>query len=84
MRENSYDLGIAFDGDADRVVFVTSNGDILHGDQALFIFAEDILANNPSATIITEVKASIVLLDHIKKCGGRAFISKTGHSGDQS
>ena len=75
-----YDLGIAFDGDGDRVVFVTSEGDMLEGDQALLIFAKDVLKANPGAGIISEVKASRVFFDEVKKLGGEAIMAQTGHS----
>lgn len=77
---DDFDLGIAFDGDGDRVVFVTSAGDILEGDQALLIFAQDVLKANPSATIISEVKASRILFDEVEKLGGKAIMTQTGHS----
>lgn len=77
---DDFDLGIAFDGDGDRVVFITSEGDILEGDEALLIFAKDILKENPHATIISEVKASRAFFNEIEKLGGRAIMAKTGHS----
>lgn len=80
VRMNNYDLGIAFDGDGDRVVFVTSEGSMLEGDQALLIYAIDSLKDNPGSTIISEVKASRVLFDEIERLGGRAIMTKTGHS----
>jgi len=80
IKENQCDLGIAFDGDADRVVFITSQGDILYGDQTVLLFAEDVLRSNSGATIIVEVKSSQVLLGHIEKCGGKVLMCKTGHS----
>ncbi len=80
MEKNSCDLGIALDGDADRVVFVTSTGRILPGDQTLCIFAEEILKANPGATVIAEVKSSQILFDYINDLGGKAIMSKTGHA----
>ncbi len=80
IKEKSYDLGVAFDGDGDRVVFVTSTGRILYGDQAVCIFAEDILTSHPGATIIGEVKSSQILYNTIRDLGGRALMHKTGHA----
>lgn len=80
LASNNCDLGIAFDGDADRVVFVTSKGDILEGDQILAIFAGDILKKKPGSTIISEVKCSNILSKFIESASGKSVMSKTGHS----
>ncbi len=80
VKETNADLGIGFDGDADRIGVVDQNGTILWGDQFLVIFARDILPNAPGRTIISEVKASEVLYDEIKKYGGIPLMWKTGHS----
>jgi phosphomannomutase len=82
--DKSYDLGIAFDGDGDRIVFVTSKGNILYGDQTTCIFAEDVLRENPAAVIIGEVKSSQILYDQIKASGGKALMHKTGHAAIKS
>ncbi len=74
------DLGIAFDGDADRVGLVDDKGQILFGDQMMILFARDVLKAHPGATIIADVKASQVLFDEIAKAGGQPLMWKTGHS----
>ena len=71
------DLGIAFDGDADRIGVVDDSGEILFGDQLLVILARDVLqASIPGATIIADVKASQVLFDEIAKAGGTPLMWK--------
>jgi phosphomannomutase len=80
VREKKCDLGIAFDGDADRIGVVDNEGEILWGDQLLIFYAEEILKTNPGATIIADVKASQVLFDKIKTFGGNPIMWKTGHS----
>ncbi len=79
LKENC-DLGIAFDGDGDRIGVVDSKGRIIWGDQLLLIFAKDILLRNPGAVIIADVKASQKLFEGIKDHGGRPLMWKTGHS----
>ncbi len=78
--EKEADLGIAFDGDADRIGVVDKEGNIIWGDQLMIIFSRDILSRNPGATIIGEVKCSQVLYDDIKKQGGTPIMWKAGHS----
>ncbi|MDB5371955.1 MAG: phosphomannomutase [Belnapia sp.] len=74
------DVGIAFDGDADRIGIVDNEGHILFGDQLLVILARDVLKSHPGATVIADVKASQVLFDEIAKAGGVPLMWKTGHS----
>lgn len=74
------DLGIAFDGDADRIGAVDRNGDIVWGDKLLIAFARSILARRPGGAILGEVKCSQTLYDDIAKHGGRPILWKTGHS----
>ncbi len=80
VREKGADLGIAFDGDADRIGAVDGSGNILAGDQLLAILARDVLRDNPGATIIADVKASQVLFDEISRAGGTPLMWRTGHS----
>lgn len=80
VQTENCDFGIAFDGDGDRIGIVTRKGEIVWGDQMLCLFAEDILKNNPNATIIADVKASQVVFDQIASYGGIALMWKTGHS----
>jgi len=74
------DLGIAFDGDGDRIGVVDSQGRVLWGDQLMVIWAKEILSRNPNATIIADVKASQVLFDEVSRMGGQPVMWKTGHS----
>ncbi len=80
VREDSADLGIAFDGDADRIGVVDHEGSIVWGDQLMIIFSRDLLERNPEAKIIGEVKCSQVLFDDIEKHGGTPIMWKAGHS----
>ncbi|MGE0152523.1 MAG: phosphoglucomutase/phosphomannomutase PgmG [Reyranellaceae bacterium] len=75
-----FDLGIAFDGDGDRIGVVDDKGRILWGDQFLVFLAQDVLKKYPGATIIADVKASQVLFDEVARAGGRPEMWKTGHS----
>ena len=75
-----YDLGIAFDGDGDRIGAVDGKGRIAWGDQLLAIFAKELLARRPGVEIIADVKASQVLFDEIEKLGGVPVMCAPGHS----
>jgi phosphomannomutase len=74
------DIGIALDGDADRIGLVDDAGRILFGDQLLAILARDVLRARPGATIIADVKASQVLFDEVARAGGTPLMWRTGHS----
>jgi phosphomannomutase len=74
------DLGIAFDGDGDRIGVVDSRGRILWGDQLMVVLARDVLARHPGAPIIADVKASQVLFDEIAHMKGLPVMAATGHS----
>ena len=74
------DLGIAFDGDGDRIGVIDEKGRVLWGDQLLVILAEEVINDHPGATIIADVKASSVFFDEIKRMGGKPLMWKTGHS----
>ncbi len=80
VRESGADLGIAFDGDSDRVGVVDARGSIVWGDEMMVVFARDILAQRPGATIVSEVKCSQRLYDDIAAHGGRGVMWKAGHS----
>ena len=80
VAELGADLGIAFDGDADRIGVVDGEGHMLFGDQLLVVLARDVLKSHPGATIIADVKASQVLFDEVAKAGGVPLMWKTGHS----
>jgi phosphomannomutase/phosphoglucomutase len=74
------DLGIGYDGDADRIGAIDEHGRVLWGDRLMVVYARDILAAKPGSTIISEVKASQCLYDDIARQGGRPIMWKTGHS----
>ena len=74
------ELGIALDGDADRLGAVDSKGRVIWGDQLMILFGRDILAERPGATIIGEVKCSQALYDELEKAGGKPIMWKVGHS----
>ncbi len=74
------DIGIAFDGDADRIGVIDDTGHILFGDQLMVLLSRDVLRVRPGATIIADVKASQVLFDEIARAGGKPLMWRTGHS----
>ena len=78
MRSGSYDVGIAFDGDADRIGVVDETGNIIWADQLLTLFLPEVL--DPGGEIIYDVKCSQALEDMIKRYGGKPVMWKTGHS----
>ncbi|HCR85729.1 MAG TPA: phosphomannomutase [Alphaproteobacteria bacterium] len=80
VKKHKADLGIAFDGDGDRVGAVDGQGRIIWGDQLMTLYAEDVLENNSGAEIIADVKASQSFFDAVEKLGGKPLMWKTGHS----
>jgi phosphomannomutase/phosphoglucomutase len=74
------ELGLALDGDADRIGAVDGRGRIIWGDQLVMLFAREILGRRPGATFVSEVKCSQALYDEIGRLGGRAIMWKVGHS----
>ena len=74
------DLGIAFDGDGDRIGVIDDEGHIIWGDQLLLLYAQDILRHRPGAKIIVDIKASDTVMDGIRKGGGQPMFSPSGHS----
>jgi len=80
VKRHEADIGIAFDGDGDRIGVVDEGGRIIWGDELMALFARDVLAANPGATIGAEVKCSQVLFDEIERLGGKAKMWKAGHS----
>jgi len=80
VKETKADVGVAYDGDADRLGAVTDEGKILWGDELLLLFSRFILQKNPGAAIIGEVKCSQKLYDDIASHGGRPVMWKAGHS----
>ena len=80
VKHHKADVGIGYDGDADRIGAIDEQGNVLWGDRLLVLYSRDILAVKPGSTIISEVKASQSLYDDIAKRGGRGLMWKTGHS----
>jgi phosphomannomutase len=80
VAQNHADVGIAFDGDADRIGAIDAQGRIVWGDQLVWLYAHDVLRERPGATIIADVKASQALFDEIARLGGKPLMWKTGHS----
>jgi phosphomannomutase/phosphoglucomutase len=80
VKEHQAELGIAFDGDADRIGAVDERGRIVWGDYLMLIFGREILQRKPGATFIAEVKCSQVLYDELERLGGRPIMYRTGHS----
>lgn len=80
VRRARADLGIAFDADGDRIGVVDGHGRILWGDQILMLLAQGVLAANPGALVLADVKSSQALFDHVAALGGRAEMCRTGHS----
>ncbi|EQD24228.1 MAG: hypothetical protein D084_Lepto4C00525G0002 [Leptospirillum sp. Group IV 'UBA BS'] len=80
VKDHRADLGIAFDGDSDRIGVVDERGELLFGDQLMVLFAEEVLSRRPGSRIISEVKASKFLYDRIAALGGIPDMWKAGHS----
>ena len=80
VADKNLDFGVAFDGDGDRIGAIDGEGRVIWGDQLLMIYAEELLARIPGATVIADVKASRALFDHIAAHGGEPVMWKTGHS----
>lgn len=80
LQKGSYDFGVAFDGDADRIGLVEQDGEIVWGDYLLLLYARDVLTRAPGAPIIFDVKCSQALPEAIEKAGGVPVMWKTGHS----
>jgi phosphomannomutase/phosphoglucomutase len=78
--EKEADLGVAYDGDGDRIGVIDEQGQIIWGDQLLILFSRDILPSHPGAAVISEVKSTKLLYEEIEKLGGRPIMWKTGHS----
>ncbi|MCU0587082.1 MAG: phosphomannomutase/phosphoglucomutase [Syntrophobacteraceae bacterium] len=80
VRREELDVGIAYDGDGDRLGIVDHRGEIVYGDKLMIIFAREILSRRPGTTFVSEVKCSKTLYDDIERRGGRAIMGRTGHS----
>ena len=80
VKDNKFDVGVAFDGDGDRLGLVSGNGNIIWGDQIVALLSQEVLKDNPNSPIIADVKASQTLFNEIKRLGGDPIMWKTGHS----
>ncbi|MDX1625001.1 MAG: phosphomannomutase/phosphoglucomutase [Wenzhouxiangellaceae bacterium] len=80
VRNFQADLGIAFDGDGDRLGVVAPDGEIIYPDRLMMLFARDVLSRVPGAPIIYDVKCTGMLADEIEKAGGKPLMARTGHS----
>jgi len=80
VRAEGCDLGLAFDGDGDRIGAIDGQGRIMWGDQLMVLLSEDVLSEMPGATVIADVKASQTLFDEIAARGGKPLMWRTGHS----
>ena len=80
VRETNAEVGLAFDGDADRLGAVDDQGNVIYGDQLMIVYAREILTRKPGATFIGEVKCSQLMYDDIRAHGGNPIMWKTGHS----
>ncbi len=80
LRKTDAEIGLAFDGDGDRLGVVTKDGQIIWPDRQLMLFAEDVLSRNPGAEIIFDVKCSRNVAAHVRRHGGRPTMWRTGHS----
>jgi len=80
LKDNDSEIGLAFDGDGDRLGVVTKDGKIIYPDRQLMLFAADVLSRNPGAEIIFDVKSTRNLFSWIREHGGKPTLWKTGHS----
>jgi phosphomannomutase/phosphoglucomutase len=80
VKETGSGLGIAFDGDSDRIGAVDEKGNVVFGDMLMLIYGREILSRKPGATFIGEVKCSQVMYDELRRLGGNAIMYRTGHS----
>jgi phosphomannomutase/phosphoglucomutase len=80
LQETDAEIGLAFDGDGDRLGLVTKDGQIIFPDRQMMLFAGDVLSRNPGAEILYDVKCTRHLAPYIEKAGGKALMYKTGHS----
>jgi len=80
VKETKAEVGLAYDGDGDRIGVIDNQGNIIWGDKLMIIFCRAILPHHPGAAVISEVKASKLLYQEIERLGGRPIMWKTGHS----
>ena len=80
VKENGSSVGLAFDGDADRLGVISADGEMIYPDRQMILFARQVINNNPHAKIVFDVKCSKLLPDEILKLKGKPLICKTGHT----
>ncbi len=80
VKDKNLDLGVAFDGDGDRMIAVDNKGTLLWPDRILILLAQEILAKNPNSRIVFDIKCSMLLAAEIRKAGGQAAFCPNGHS----
>jgi phosphomannomutase/phosphoglucomutase len=80
LAETDAEIGLAFDGDGDRLGIVTRDGQIIYPDRQMMLFAADVLSRNPGEQILYDVKCTRHLAPYIEKAGGKPLMYKTGHS----
>ena len=80
VKNSGADIGLAFDGDGDRLAVIDSAGNIIWPDRVMMAFVEDVLSRAPGATVVLDVKSSRLLVEQIQKQGGQPLIWKSGHS----
>lgn len=80
VRHQRCDVGIAYDGDADRIGLIDDKGQVVWGDKLMILLARKVLSMHPGASIVGEVKCSKTMYDAIEKAGGKPIMSKVGHS----
>jgi phosphomannomutase / phosphoglucomutase len=80
VKAGQLDVGLAFDGDADRLGVVDADASLIYGDQLMILFSREILSRKPGAVFVSEVKCSQTMYDDIQKHGGVGIMWKTGHS----
>jgi phosphomannomutase/phosphoglucomutase len=80
VKREALDVGVAYDGDCDRLGVLNHRGEVVYGDKLMIVFAREILARKPGSIFISEVKCSRTLYEDIEKRGGKAIMWRTGHS----
>ena len=80
LQNGDAEIGLAFDGDGDRLGVVTKDGNIIYPDRQLMLFAQDVLSRNPNGKVIFDVKSTRLLAPWIRRHGGQPLMGKTGHS----
>lgn len=80
LRNNKSELGLAFDGDGDRLGVVTQKGEIIYPDRLLMLLSEEVLSRHPGGVVVYDIKCTSLLAPWIKNKGGKPVLSRTGHS----